>query len=199
MIQSHILGAVERLRATVDELLSLARLEAALPREPRTRVNYRELLESVLADYRRDPRYAHVRLELHVDPRVDEVELNRPAWERALRNLVDNAVIQPSADPVITVRVERMAQELLTTVQDRGPGISEGNRDKILRRFFTARPEGAPPGTGLGLSIVQAVAEAHRGRLTFDSTPGQGAEFRLHLPATPLPHGVLSRSSAAPH
>ena len=198
MIQTHILGAVERLRATVDELLSLARLEAALPREPRTRVNYRELLEAVLSDYRSDPRHAHVRLELHVDPLVQDVELHRPAWERALRNLIDNAAIQPSDEPVITVRADRHEAELITAVEDRGPGISDGNRDKILRRFFTARPEGAPPGTGLGLSIVQAVAEAHRGRLTFDSTPGQGATFRLHLPATPLPHGVLERSTAAP-
>ena len=74
------------------------------------------------------------------------------------------------------------------------PGISEGNRDKIFRRFFSIRPEGTPVGTGRGLSIVTAVAQAHRGTVELlESMPGQGAAFRITMPpdgpaAIRLPH-----------
>jgi signal transduction histidine kinase len=67
-----------------------------------------------------------------------------------------------------------------TDVIDFGPGVSEGNRDKIFTRFFTQRPEGQPRGTGLGLSIVQAVAEAHGGEVSLrPADPARGACFRL--------------------
>jgi signal transduction histidine kinase len=90
--------------------------------------------------------------------------------------------VQPSQRKEIVVRARADGAAVVTTVTDFGPGVSEGNREKIFRRFFTQRPEGAPPGTGLGLSIVQAVAEAHGGRVDVSSPPGEGATFQVSLP-----------------
>lgn len=182
LVYEHISAAVDRLRTTTDELLSLVRLEASLPEQPRQRVDYAAFLEELLAEYRRDPRYADFTLRAEVEPAVGEVAVVRDAWARLLRNLIDNALVQPTTRREVLVRAERTPDGVVTSVRDFGPGISPGNREKIFRRFFTLRPEGAPPGTGLGLSIVQTVAEAHGGRVEVESVPGEGATFRVHLP-----------------
>lgn len=182
MVQQHIQTAVDRLRMTTDELLGLVRLEAALPNEPRQRVEYAAFLEGLVDEYRRDPRYAGFTLRAEIDPAVGAVSIVPAGWARLLRNLLDNALVQPMERREVIVRAERSASGVITSVRDHGPGISPGNRDKIFRRFFTHRPEGAPTGTGLGLSIVQTVAEAHGGHVEVDSAPGEGATFRVTLP-----------------
>jgi two-component system OmpR family sensor kinase len=70
----------------------------------------------------------------------------------------------------------------VTSVRDRGPGISPENQARMFRRFFTQRPPGAQPGTGLGLSIVDSIARAHGARVEVRSEPGAGAELRVILP-----------------
>jgi two-component system sensor histidine kinase ChvG len=182
LVSSHITAAVDRLRATTDELLSLVRLEASLPEQPRQPVPYAAFVEELLAEYRRDPRYADFTLRVEVGPEVGEVRLAREGWARLLRNLLDNALVQPMSRREVVVRAERTADGLVTSVRDFGPGISPGNREKIFRRFFTQRPEGAQPGTGLGLSIVQAVAQAHGGRVEVDAGASGGAIFRVIVP-----------------
>ena len=70
---------------------------------------------------------------------------------------------------------------LVVEVSDSGPGIPEAIRPRLFEPFFTTKPEGA--GTGLGLPMSKAIAEAHGGQLTCESAPGEGARFRLSLPA----------------
>jgi two-component system sensor histidine kinase ChvG len=180
LVHAHVAGAVERLRATTDALLHLVRLEAALPEQRREEVDYGAFLEAVLAEYRRDPRWEGWTLRAEVTPGVGRVSLAREGWASLLRNLLDNALVQPSTRREVVVRARRTAGGVVTEVVDSGPGVSPGNREAIFRRFFTLRPEGVPAGTGLGLSIVRAVAEAHGGRVEVDSPPGGGATFRVH-------------------
>jgi two-component system sensor histidine kinase SenX3 len=99
-----------------------------------------------------------------------------------LRNLVDNALVQPATDRRIVLGARLDKRWLVTSVRDAGPGISPENQGKIFRRFFTQRSPGAPPGTGLGLSIVESVARAHGARVDVESQVGQGATFRVILP-----------------
>jgi two-component system sensor histidine kinase ChvG len=181
LVAEQIAGAVERLRRSIDALLALLRLEASLPDEPRAEVDYPRLVERILDEYRGDPRWAGHQLEAQIE--VPMVRVAERSWAELLRNLIDNALVQPSQARRVIVRAARDGERVATTVRDFGPGVSPGNRDKIFRRFFTARPEGVPPGTGLGLAIVQAVAEAHGGAVTVDeSAPGEGATFRVTLP-----------------
>jgi signal transduction histidine kinase len=69
---------------------------------------------------------------------------------------------------------------LLIRVADRGPGIAPEHQPRVFDRFFTTDAE--RDGTGLGLSIVKSVASAHRGRISFQTEPGQGTCFELRLP-----------------
>jgi two-component system sensor histidine kinase ChvG len=177
-------GAVERLRRSIDELLALLRLEQAVPGEAREATPYGPFLEALADEYRRDPRAGGWTFAVDVTPAAAACAppLNRQRWTEMLRNLVDNALVQPSAVRRIDVGARVQDGDLVTFVRDHGPGISPENRARIFRRFFTQRPPGAPPGTGLGLSIVETVAYAHGARVDVRSEPGQGAELRVTLP-----------------
>jgi two-component system sensor histidine kinase ChvG len=181
LVQSSIADAVQRMRTTTDELLRLMRLEVALGEQPREEVDYPAFLGGVLAAYRKDPRWGGFTFTLEAEPGL-RVRIAPTAWEALLRNLLDNALVQPAGRKEIVVGAKVEGASVLTSVKDFGPGVSEGNREKIFRRFFTQRPDGVPAGTGLGLSIVQAVAEAHGGRVDVSSPPGEGAAFRVWLP-----------------
>ena len=180
--------SVDRLRRSIDDLMGLLRLEQAIAAEAREPVAYGAFLEALTDEYRRDPRAAGFTfaVEVSADAAACAPLLNRRRWQELLRNLVDNALVQPAPPDarriVLGARVERGA--LVTTVRDFGPGISAENQRRIFRRFFTQRPQGVPPGTGLGLSIVESVAHAHGARIDVksDAGPGNGAEFRVTLP-----------------
>ncbi len=203
--REHVSGviaeSVERLRATTDALLSLVKLESVLEKTPREQLVYKDWLEALLDSYRSDPQHEGWRFELEVSG-APVAFVAAEAWAGMLRNLIDNARVQPSAERRIRVRTKVEAGQLITEVTDFGPGVSPGNREKIFERFFTARPDGVVRGTGLGLAIVSAVAQAHDGRVELlPAQPGEGATFRVSIRhvvslATPLPHAVHLQSSS---
>jgi signal transduction histidine kinase len=175
--------SVERLRRSIDDLLALLRLEQAVPAEAREPVAYRALLDDLLDEYRRDPRWGDWRFSLAVDDaELGEVLLNRRRWAELLRNLIDNALVQPASRKEIVLAARRTPEGLVTSVRDHGPGVSPDNREKIFRRFFSVRPPGVAPGSGLGLSVVQTIARAHGARVALQSPPGEGAQFSVVLP-----------------
>ena len=173
----------DRLVALAEDLLVLARAdEGELPiaREP---LDVRELLEDVAA--RRGVR------ELHVDaPRGLIVSADRRALERALGNLVDNAVTHGGG------RIELSAADgagaVRIAVRDHGPGFPPGFADHAFERF--ARPDAGRSGSGagLGLAIVDAIARAHGGSATAGAAE-PGARVELVLPASSSPHPAAGR------
>jgi two-component system sensor histidine kinase ChvG len=183
-VHATIDEAVQRLRLTTEALLDEVRLETSLASASRETLDYSQWLTALLDEYRRDPQHHGWTFELEVQPSVGTVRLDPQAWARLMRNLLDNARVQPSTTQTLRICASRLPQGLCTEVTDFGPGVSEGNRDKIFRRFFTLRPEGRAPGTGLGLSIVESVAKAHGGSVTLlPQQPGKGATFQVLIPA----------------
>jgi signal transduction histidine kinase len=183
LVASTIDAGVSRLRRSIDELLGLLRLEEAAPHEPRERVDYAAFLAAVIEEYRQDPACAEFRFTLEAGEDLGTVALNAGRWRELLRNLVDNALVQPATRKEIVVSARRTPAGLVTTVRDHGPGIAPEDEAKIFQRFYSARPPGVRPGTGLGLSIVVAIARAHGGRVAVNGRPGLGAELGVTLPA----------------
>ena len=106
-----------------------------------------------------------------------------------LAELVENAVTftLPGGHVAVEVKsVEDATRNWVTlSVQDTGPGILPEEREKVFDRFFRGHlaESGHILGTGLGLSIVQAIAQAHGGRITVDSVVDEGSTFTIWLPA----------------
>jgi two-component system sensor histidine kinase BaeS len=99
---------------------------------------------------------------------------------QALDNLVDNAIGHSPAGGEVTVTAARRGGAITIDVADEGDGIPAAD----LERMFEpgVRLTSDRPGSGLGLAVVRAIARAHGGEVEVESTPGQGATFRLVLP-----------------
>ena len=108
------------------------------------------------------------------------VKGNRELVSQALANLVDNAIKYTEtrqavngATPEIVVRALSEGDRILLTVADRGPGIPEADRGRVIERFVRLEQSRSQPGSGLGLSLASAVARLHGGELTLaDNQPG---------------------------
>jgi signal transduction histidine kinase len=122
-----------------------------------------------------------------------EVEADGGALQRALVNLIDNAIKHSPHGAVVTVGLEFAADRVYFYVEDRGTGIPPVERERIFDRFYRIGSElrRETQGIGLGLSIVKRLAEAHGGRVLLRSEVGSGSRFSIELPfaaaASPAP------------
>jgi len=113
---------------------------------------------------------------------------------RALENLVENALKYGAAGKRVDITLSRAQTraglpEARIAVRDYGPGIAPEHLPRLTERFYRVdvADSRAQGGTGLGLALVKHVLNRHDGRVTIESTPGQGATFIMHLP---LPTGI---------
>lgn len=100
---------------------------------------------------------------------------------QVLMNLLINATHAIKGTGTITVKTERINQEIKIVVKDTGEGIPKENLSRIFDPFFTTKEVGK--GTGLGLSISHGIIQSHQGEIAVASTVGQGTEFIITLPA----------------
>ncbi len=104
---------------------------------------------------------------------IDPAQLNQ-----AVLNLLENALDSMNSGGEIILSTSRHADFVEVTVCDFGPGIPEGEKDKIFHPFFTTKETG----TGLGLAYCRKIAQAHNGSVRFKNGPDGGAVFTLVLP-----------------
>jgi PAS domain S-box-containing protein len=121
-------------------------------------------------------------IELRLDLGADVPALHAVPGqlEQVLINLVTNAAHAVEHGGVVVVRTRSRRHEVLIEVADSGPGIPEGDRDKVFEPFFTTKTDGK--GTGLGLSIVKNIVEQHQGAVLVGGAPEGGASFTVILP-----------------
>jgi signal transduction histidine kinase len=175
--------AVTRLAGAVDDLLRAARNEAAqLDVGP---LDLARLAREAGDQWR--PRAAAAGLALRVDaPGPAPVEADRPAVERLVDNLLDNAVRHARGATAVTVTVAVPASgEVELSVADDGPGLPAGHEEEAFGRRWTGGGDTA--GEGLGLAIATQVVTAHGGTLTLDRAHTPGARFVARFPAPAHP------------
>ncbi|TGK21084.1 GHKL domain-containing protein [Leptospira fluminis] len=97
-------------------------------------------------------------------------------------NLIQNANQAIRGQGVIEISVYPKAEKVFVEIQDDGPGIDPGIKDRIWDPFFTTKDQGE--GSGLGLGIVKGIVEKHKGQITFESRPGKTV-FTVELPLRP--------------
>ncbi len=103
---------------------------------------------------------------------------------QVMDNLISNAVKYSPPGSTVRVSAERNQDGWRFSVQDEGPGISDGDQERLFQNFsrLSTRPTGGEKSTGLGLAITRRVVEAHGGQVGVISSPGEGATFWFTLP-----------------
>jgi signal transduction histidine kinase len=132
------------------------------------------------------PAAAQARVERHLDvpDALPAVRTDAELLRQAVLNLCVNAVQAMQESRVgrnLTVRARPEEGGVVIEVSDDGPGLDPETVKHVFEPFFTTKAAG----TGLGLAIVRQAAEAHGGQVEVESAPGQGATFRIRIPAPP--------------
>ena len=164
---------------TFDALLMIARAESGQARDNMTEFDAAEIARDVGELY--EPLADEKGIALTVDaPAAAPVRGNRELVSQALANLIDNAIKYAGPDgqlngapAEIVVKAGNDGERIAISVADRGPGIAEADRGRVVERFVRLEQSRSEPGSGLGLSLAAAVARLHGGELKLeDNHPG---------------------------
>ncbi|MBC2639958.1 MULTISPECIES: cell wall metabolism sensor histidine kinase WalK [unclassified Rhodococcus (in: high G+C Gram-positive bacteria)] len=182
-LMSRIEGEASRMGLLVEDLLMLARLDAQRPLETRP-VDLLSVVSDAVHGARAVAPDRSIALDILPGPGTPEVIGDEARLRQVLGNLLANAVKHTPATADVTVRLSTTEQSVVLEVADTGPGLSEQDAARVFERFYRtdASRTRESGGSGLGLSIVSALVAAHRGSVTVDSRPGEGATFRVELP-----------------
>jgi len=157
----------------------------------KTRLYINDVVSDVVALVQREVLNHHVRLRLHLDPKLTTVFGDRVQLQQVIINMMMNgieamaSVTDRPRELVIHSR-EHDAGHALVAVQDSGTGIDPDNMDRLFNAFFTTKSDGM----GMGLSICRSIIEAHGGEMWVSPNDGPGATFSFT---------VQSRQEAAEH
>ncbi len=182
-LESSLEEAV-RLSDLISNLLFLARTESPLTHLRLERVDVGELLEGVREYYDASAADAGVVLTSAGANEPVIVELDRTLIQRAVGNLISNAVAHTPEGGTVAIQAHAEAARILIEVSDTGVGIPADALPRVFDRFFRVDPSRskASGGTGLGLSIVQGFMQLHGGNVEIVSKPGTGTRVTLCMP-----------------
>jgi two-component system, OmpR family, heavy metal sensor histidine kinase CusS len=173
----------ERLSRIVDNLLFVARVDAA--REPIARkwFDARAAVEKIAAFYQAVADDHHVNISCSGDGRI---YADPDLFERALGNLLDNALRFTAEHGSIRIGLSKHNTDFEVTVSDNGCGIAPEHLPRVFDRFYRAESSRSSDGAGLGLALVKSIVELHGGSASVQSEPGRGTTVTLTFPNKPL-------------
>jgi len=176
-------GEADRLAALVEDLFELSRAQAGVLQLQFERVSLRDLVSDALAGASTIAAARGVRLEGRLDVPPAELEVSASEVQRALRNILENAIRHTPSDGSVTVEAGSDGTGAYVSVVDAGGGIPEGDLGRVFEVAFRGDAARTPgdAGAGLGLAIARGFVEAHRGDVSVRNENG-GCRFTVRLP-----------------
>lgn len=184
-----IQGVVSILNKITGNLLSMAALEEGRIKFNCELMNMRDIVYKSIQHFADQSENKNIHIQVSV-PEILPFALGDPVWiDEVVENLLSNALKYSPRNTKVAVSLaweQRESPILRLCIRDQGPGILENEIHLLFTKFarLSARPSGGEKSTGLGLSIVRKLVEGMNGRVWCESTPGQGAEFIVELPAS---------------
>ena len=136
------------------------------------------IILQVMEFVRYEMEQSNIMCMLELDENIPDVLLDERFFKQALLNLIKNSQAAMPEGGLFSITTNYADNEIRMSVLDTGKGIDRENLSKIFEPYFTTRDTG----TGLGLTQVYRIIREHNGEITVDSTPGNGAEFKISLP-----------------
>jgi signal transduction histidine kinase len=178
-----IVTGCRRMDSMIQDLVDSARLESR-----QVKLDLKEVdLGQFVLDLRERMAQAHggrtERIQVQAPGGLPKVLADPSSLERALNNLLSNALKYSEPETPIAARLERQGDEVVTSVADRGRGIAPEELPRLFQRFYrTQTGREHRESLGLGLYITKMLVEAHGGRIWVESELGKGSTFSFSLP-----------------
>ncbi|HWX97005.1 MAG TPA: DUF4118 domain-containing protein [Solirubrobacteraceae bacterium] len=192
-VREQVLAAATRLWQLIEKLLDLSVLQAGRAEPRLVWYSIDEVLEEAIEQVRDEA----VAFKLSVERGMPLLRGDPGQLERAFVNVLENAARYCGGKPV-SVRARSVRGRIRVLVVDQGPGIPQGEQERIFLPFY--RATGAPgehPGSGLGLAITRGFVELNGGRISVESLPGQGTSFAVEFPVIEQPATPVGASADA--
>jgi NtrC-family two-component system sensor histidine kinase KinB len=176
---------LQRLKALVNNLLDLSRIEAGKMEMEYSSSPVRPLFEKVVDSFKIPAEQKGVALSFDVPAGLPNVKMdgNKIAW--VLTNLIPNALHFTPQGGTIRLLGEAFGPFIQVSVRDNGLGIPYEYQSKIFDKFVQVKSEKVLGGSGLGLAICKEIVNAHGGTIWVDSVPGAESTFNFTLPVAP--------------
>ncbi|MGD0087894.1 MAG: ATP-binding protein [Verrucomicrobiota bacterium] len=168
---------VQHIKEMIGDILEFT--QGASAKAAFTAVDYRQFVSKLLPELDAEAGIKSVRIEPQNEPPAVQLRLEPRRLRRVFFNLLHNAVDVMPGGGRLRLRFRQDGKEVITEMEDTGPGIAPEIVDRLFQPFAT---HGKSHGTGLGLSICKKIVEDHGGRMGVRQEPGQGAIFFFTLP-----------------
>lgn len=177
----------QRLNDLAAQLFELSKLDAQKIEPQVEPFALTELVQDVVMQFKPRAEASGVELSADLPERLAVVRADIALVERALSNLIDNALQHTGEGDRVRITVTNNGTDVCTRVSDTGPGIPEDDLPHIFDRFYRVDKSRTSDrgGAGLGLAIAQKIMHLHDRSLEVESTMGTGTTFRFALPAEP--------------
>ncbi|NNE47340.1 MAG: HAMP domain-containing protein [Rhodothermales bacterium] len=171
------------LSSLVSELFELSKLDAGQVELKPESFSSSELVQDLVQQFRPDAERKRVDIAAEIPSDLLMVHADIALVERAIANLIDNAIQFTPEGGHVRVRTERVEGKVEIAVADTGPGIPEGEVANIFERFYRVEKSRSRErgGAGLGLAITRRIIELHGGEIRVESRVGQGTTFSFRL------------------
>ena len=180
-----LLAEIENLKTIVGRFSDFAKL----PQPELASVNLNDVVRSAVKLFEgqfgavgRPP----ITPELHLDESLPSIQADSTLLNRAIENLILNAMDAMPAGGVLMLRTTHENGDVDLEISDTGTGLTPEECDRLFTPYYTTKQHG----TGLGLAIVQSVVSDHGGRISVESETGVGTSFHIHLPSKPPQRAV---------
>ena len=178
-------GEGRRLSEMVEQILELAGIQSGQRGFALRPVPVLQLVHEVVHATEPLLQEAGLQVEYEIAEPLPPVLGDESALRRVVQNLVGNAIKYGARGGWVGIKARSVGREVQITVADRGIGIAAAQQENIFKPFYRSPDvvSAQIQGAGLGLSLVQRIVEAHGGRISVESTIGQGSAFTVHLPS----------------
>lgn len=179
-------SASGRMMRLIDDFLDVSIIESGrliLERQP---TDISRVIHDAVELVERIAMRDGIAIEVEAGLGTSKIEIDGQKIEQVVANLLDNAIRHAPTDSVVRVSVRQQDTQTILSVTDQGPGFQEDQLELLFRPYESGagkRYKGQK-GAGLGLVIARKIVEEHAGALTVESSPGEGATFRVTLPTT---------------
>jgi signal transduction histidine kinase len=180
----RIVEQTDQATRLVDDLLFIARADAGEPRLKIRLISVSEILVAVCSDFSARAEQNGITIEHTLGDEKAMVMGDSGRLRQVFSILVDNALRYSKQNGTVSVGLTLDNKDIVVMVRDTGIGLTEDEARQAFQRFFRGgKAQSHARGTGLGLPVAKAIVEAHKGRITLEGKPGEGALATVFLPA----------------